>query len=90
MQWDKLGLDNLMAEGHQLNKPSILIAKIEDKFVEEQVAALEASKLANIETTFEPQKDETSFDDFMKMDIRVGEIISAEKVKKANKLLKGI
>ena len=65
-----------------------MIAKIEDKFVEEQVAALEASKLANIDTTFEPQKDETSFDDFMKMDIRVGEIISAEKVKKANKLLK--
>jgi methionyl-tRNA synthetase len=88
LKWDSLGSDDLLVDGHQLNKPSILIAKIEDKFVEEQVAILEASKLANVETVFEPQKDETSFDDFMKMDIRVGEIISAEKVKKANKLLK--
>jgi len=88
LKWDSLGSDNLLVDGHQLNKPSILIAKIEDKFVEEQVAILEASKLANVETSFEPQKDETSFEDFTKMDIRVGEIISAEKVKKANKLLK--
>jgi methionyl-tRNA synthetase len=88
LKWDSLGSDSILAEGHQLNKPSILIAKIEDKFVEEQVAILEASKLANVETVFEPQKDETSFDDFTKMDIRVGKIIEAEKVKKAKKLLK--
>ena len=88
LKWDSLGSDSILEAGHQLNKPSILIAKIEDKFVEEQVALLEASKLANIETVFEPQKEETSFDDFTKMDIRVGEIIAAEKVKKAKKLLK--
>jgi len=88
LKWDSLGSDSLLEEGHQLNKPSILIAKIEDKFVEEQIAVLEASKLANVETVFEPQKEEASFDDFTKMDIRVGEIISAEKVKKAKKLLK--
>jgi len=88
LKWDNLGSDSILEAGHQLNKPSILIAKIEDKFVEEQVAMLEASKEANKETVHPPQKDETSFDDFMKMDIRVGEIISAEKVKKANKLLK--
>jgi len=87
LKWDSLGSDTLLAEGHQLNKPSILIAKIEDKFVEEQVAVLEASKAANVETVFEPQKEEASFDDFTKMDIRVGEIIAAEKVKKAKKLL---
>jgi len=87
LKWDSLGSDSLLEEGHQLNKPSILIAKIEDKFVEEQIAVLEASKLANVETVFEPQKDEASFDDFTKMDIRVGEIIAAEKVKKAKKLL---
>ena len=88
LKWDNLGSDSILEAGHQLNKPSILIAKIEDKFVEEQVAMLEASKEANKETVHPPQKEETSFDDFMKMDIRVGEIISAEKVKKANKLLK--
>ncbi len=88
LKWDSLGSDSILEAGHQLNKPSILIAKIEDKFVEEQVAILEASKLANIETVFESQKEETSFDDFTKMDIRVGEIIEAEKVKKAKKLLK--
>jgi methionyl-tRNA synthetase len=88
LKWNSLGSDSILEAGHQLNKPSILIAKIEDKFVEEQIAILEASKLANIETVHPPQKDETSFDDFMKMDIRVGEIISAEKIKKANKLLK--
>lgn len=88
LKWDSLGSDSILEAGHQLNKPSILISKIEDKFVEEQVAILEASKLANVETVFEPQKDETSFDDFMKMDIRVGKIIEAEKVKKAKKLLK--
>jgi len=87
LKWDSLGSDTLLAEGHQLNKPSFLIAKIEDKFVEEQVAVLEASKAANVETVFEPQKEEASFDDFTKMDIRVGEIIAAEKVKKAKKLL---
>jgi len=87
LKWDSLGSDTILEEGHQLNKPSILIAKIEDKFVEEQVAALEASKAANVETVFEPQKEEASFDDFTKMDIRVGEIIAAEKVKKAKKLL---
>lgn len=88
LKWDSLGSDSILEAGHQLNKPSILISKIEDKFVEEQVAKLEASKVANQETVFEPQKDEATFDDFTKMDIRVGEIIAAEKVKKANKLLK--
>ncbi len=87
-KWEAFGQDNLLTAGHQLNKPSILISKIDDQFVEEQVALLEASKSATANVQFEPQKAETSFDDFMKMDIRVGEIISAEKVKKANKLLK--
>jgi methionyl-tRNA synthetase len=88
LQWDNFGKDNLLKEGHQLNKPSILISKIDDAFVEAQVAKLEASKAEKETTNFPPQKDETAFDYFMKMDIRVGKIIEAEKVPKANKLLK--
>ena len=71
------------------------MSKIEDPFVEAQVAKLEASKLekAAEDKAAQPiqhpvQKAETTFDDFMKMDIRVGEILEAEKVKKSDKLLK--
>jgi methionyl-tRNA synthetase len=88
LQWDDFGKENLLNEGHQLNKPSILISKIDDAFVEAQVEKLKASKAEKETTNFPAQKDETSFDDFMKMDIRVGKIIEAEKVPKANKLLK--
>ncbi len=88
LKWNDFGKDNILEEGHQLNKSSILISKIDDAFVEAQVAKLEVSKAENETTNFPPQKTETSFDDFMKMDIRIGEIIEAEKVPKANKLLK--
>ncbi len=88
LQWDDFGKENLLNEGHQLNKPSILISKIDDAFVEAQVEKLKASKAEKETSNFPAQKDETSFDDFMKMDIRVGKIIEAEKVPKANKLLK--
>jgi len=88
LKWDNFGKDDILKEGHQLNKPSILISKIDDAFVDAQVAKLEASKAEKETTNFPAQKDETSFDDFMKMDIRVGKIIEAEKVPKANKLLK--
>ena len=70
----------------RINKPSILFAKIEDEFVEKEVEKLNAANAMS--SNFDPQKDETSFDDFMKMDIRLGKIISAEKVEKADKLLK--
>ncbi len=90
LNWDQAGSDDILAEGHALHteKPSILIAKIEDKFVEDHVAQLEASKSIETAGNHEPQKDTTSFDDFMKMDIRVGEILQAERVPKADKLLK--
>ena len=94
--WTTAGNANLLASGHQINKPSILFQKIEDSMVEEEVAKLEAVKESQqveemeneSEISFPPQKEETSFDDFMKMDIRLGKILEAEKVKKADKLLK--
>ncbi len=72
--------------GHQINKPSILFRKIEDEFVAAEVEKLNAINMT--ETKFDPQKEETSYDDFMKMDIRLGRILTAEKVEKADKLLK--
>ena len=87
LNWSFAGNDKVLNVGHQLNKPSILITKIDDNFVAEQIAKLEASKMETT-STFEPQKENISFDDFTKLDIRVGEILEAEKVPKADKLLK--
>ena len=87
LNWSFAGNDKVLNVGHQLNKPSILITKIDDNFVAEQIAKLEASKMETT-STFKPQKENISFDDFTKLDIRVGEILEAEKVPKADKLLK--
>lgn len=85
--WDFAGKSDLLASGHQLNKPTILISKVEDQYVESQIEKLKASSAMN-ESNFPPQKEIVSFDDFMKMDIRVGEIVAAEKHPDADKLLK--
>ncbi len=85
--WESAGKIDLLSEGHLINASEILVQKIEDAFVNQQVEKLEASKLENI-SAFDPQKETITFDDFTKMDIRVGEILSAEKVKKSDKLLK--
>jgi methionyl-tRNA synthetase len=66
--------------------PSVLFPKIEDQMVETEVAKLHESNA--VESNFPPQKENISFDDFSKMDIRLGTILSAEKVEKADKLLK--
>ena len=87
LNWSKAGSENILPEGHILNKASILITKIDESFVNEQVAKLEASKIENM-SKFPPQKENISFDDFSKLDVRVGEILEAEKVPKADKLLK--
>lgn len=86
--WETAGAFDLLAAGHETNKPSILFQKIEDSLVEAEVEKLNATKASEAGVDFPPQKDETSFDDFMKMDIRLGKILEAEKVKKADKLLK--
>ena len=89
LKWDALTEDNI-TEGHQINKPSLLFQRIDDEVVDEQRAKLSQAKDAAEAASkiVEPQKDTTSFDEFQKMDIRVGTIIEAEKIKKAKKLLK--
>lgn len=91
-KWNEAGSANLLLAGQNIEKPALLFEKIEDKLVEEQVAKLKAtaaSKPAVIEDVeVAPQKPEVTFDDFMKMDIRTGTILEAEKVPKSNKLLK--
>jgi methionyl-tRNA synthetase len=84
--WGDAGNGNLLSTGHATNKPTILFQKIEEEFVENEKAKLNATKMA--ESKFDNQKEETSFDDFTKMDIRIGTILEAEKVEKADKLLK--
>lgn len=86
LKWAQLGATDLIKAGDSINKAEILFQKIDDEFVAKELEKLEARKNEN--SNFPPQKEEVSFDDFMKMDIRVGEILTAERVPKADKLLK--
>ena len=86
LKWQAAGQDDLMSTGHIINKAELLFSKIEENKIEEQIAKLESATQEN--SKFPPMKDEVTFDDFTKMDIRVGEIMTAEKVEKADKLLK--
>ena len=80
----------LLTATHQINKAELLFSKIEDKEIEAQIEKLAATKIANEQenkvTT--PQKETIEFEDFTKLDIRVGTILEAEKVAKTKKLLK--
>ena len=80
---------NLLRSGNQINEGEILFAQIEDSEIQKQIDKLIATKTANaIENkVVAPQKALIQFDDFAKMDIRVGTILEAEKMPKANKLL---
>ncbi len=90
LKWADSGNVNLLENGHQIDKPSLLFEKIEDEIIEKQVQKLEDTKKENelAAKTIPEQKPEVAFDDFMKMDIRIGTILEAEKVKKSKKLLK--
>ena len=87
--WSELGSTNLLPAGKQLAEPELLFEKIEDDAIEAQLRKLEETKKANEEAAYkaEPIKKEIPFDDFEKLDIRVGHIIKCEKVKKSKKLL---
>ncbi len=90
LNWSHAGKSDLMTPGHKLEKPSLLFEKIEDAVIQNQIDKLEATKKSNqmdkIEVT--PSKEEIVFDDFTKLDMRVGTILEAEKVPKSKKLLK--
>jgi methionyl-tRNA synthetase len=78
----------LIGDNHQINKPEHLFTKISDDVIDAQIAKLEAQEKANKGVSYEALQDTVSFEDFSKMDIRTGTILSAEKVKKTKKLLK--
>lgn len=84
---------NLTKAGHQIGQAEILFAQIEDTEIQKQIDKLEATKTANASEkasankTIMPQKETTTFDDFSKIDLRIGTIIEAEKMPKADKLL---
>lgn len=88
--WTQLGSTDILAAGHQLNEPHLLFEKIEDETIDAQLQKLEDTKKANEAANYkaEPIKKDVAFEDFEKMDIRVGHIVHCEKVKKSKKLLK--
>ena len=91
--WAQLGRTDLLKPGHQLAEPHLLFQKIEDEEIKKQLDKLAATKVANEKAEAaksykaEPVKANVPFDDFEKLDIRVGHIKDCQKVKKSNKLL---
>ena len=83
--WTQAGSSILISENEVINQPEILFAKIEDSLVENEVSKLKNDNA--MQTELPQQKELVSFDDFTKMDIRLGTILAAEKVEKADKLL---
>ncbi len=99
LHWNDLGRTDLLPSGHTLGEASLLFAKIEDAAIDAQIAKLQAAKAANeaeaaraaaaeAARRIEPQKDEVTFDDFGRMDIRTATVLAAERVPKTDKLLK--
>lgn len=87
-EWDLIGTE-ILSSGHKVNKAQLLFARIEDEQVQAQVQKLQDTKTANeAENNLQPQKEECTFDDFMKLDIRISTVLEAEKVAKTKKLLK--
>ncbi len=90
LSWEDISSkDVLLRPEHQIGKSELLFSKIDDKVVIAQLEKLEATKLANEQANkpVEPQKETIEFEDFTKLDIRVGTILEAEKVAKTKKLL---
>ncbi|MCF7559692.1 methionine--tRNA ligase [Sabulilitoribacter multivorans] len=88
--WNQISTKKvLLPAGHQIGKAELLFSKIEDETIQFQLDKLAASKKANevAKKTVEPQKETITFDDFTKLDIRVGTILEAEKMTKTKKLL---
>ncbi len=95
LDWEILGRPTILPVGHMLAEPELLFAKVEDGEIEIQLARLakirsekEAAAAAEAAAKVEPQKEECSFEDFEKMDIRTATVLEAERVPKTDKLLK--
>jgi methionyl-tRNA synthetase len=88
-EWSSLGSLELMPTGHELGEIGLLFEKIEDDAIQAQVDKLLATKEANKAAEYKanPIRENISFDDFTKLDIRVGTVLECTKVPKANKLL---
>ena len=90
LSWEDVSTRNdLLPAGHQIGSAEILFAQIEDGDIQKQIEKLEATKSANAmeNKIIDPQKPTSTFEDFSKLDMRVGTILEAEKMPKANKLL---
>ena len=90
LQWKDISTkETLISSGHKIGKGELLFSKIEDEQVQQQLDKLEATKKENevMNASPEPQKDTIQFDDFTKLDMRVGTILEAEKMAKTKKLL---
>ena len=89
VNWNSVSGENEIIDANQkINKAELLFAKIEDSEVQFQIEKLEATKAANEVVELEPQKETIEFEDFTKLDIRIGTILEAEKIPKTKKLLK--
>ena len=93
--WDSLGATDILPEGHQLGEAELLFEKIDDEAIQKQLDRLaairakkEAEAKAELAKQVTPQKEECSFEDFEKMDIRTATVLEAERVPKTDKLLK--
>ena len=90
MPWSRLGETDLLETGHELGKAELLFEKLEDAVIEAQIQKLLDTKKANDEANYKakPIRETITYDDFAKLDIRVGTILECEKVPKADKLLR--
>ena len=95
IDWEQLGASDILPEGHQLGEAELLFAKIEDDVIQKQLDRLaairaekEAEAKAELAKQVTPQKEECTFEDFEKMDIRTATVLEAERVPKTDKLLK--
>jgi methionyl-tRNA synthetase len=89
VKWDELGSIDILKEGHCLNSPELLFEKIEDDIIEKQIQKLLDTKKSNELKAKQanPIKESIAYDDFAKLDIRVGKVLECMKVPKADKLL---
>ncbi len=90
LKWEEISTKEvLLSSGHVIGKAELLFSKIEDEQIQKQLDKLEATKASNeaANKVAEPQKEESTFEDFTKMDLRVGTIVEASKMPKADKLM---